>query len=181
MHRAKVLLPAVLVGVCLSVPGWAQPVVLTGPGPGTHFFISTGGGLPPLPPMIVPPLMMGLQAAHLSAEQRKQMGQIMQSNASQTAPLVEQLRSVHEQIADKLLAPGTVTAADLAPLESQATQLDGEIQQQSLNASIRIRGILTPDQVVRMAQFHKKMAALQAQMRDLMKETSPSAEPPPAP
>jgi ferredoxin-NADP reductase len=183
MHRPKVLWVIALIGVGWAWPVWGQPVVITAPGgPGNHFFISAGGGgFPPMPPMVIPPLMMGMQAAHLTADQRKQVGQIMQSNAAQTAPLVEQLHSIHEQIADKLLAPGTVTAADLAPLETQATQIDGQIQQQALNASIQIRGILSPDQVSRMAQFHKKMAALQAQMRDLMKEESPPPPPPPAP
>lgn len=170
-----------LLGVCLSLPAWAQPVVITGPGPGRHFFISTAGGFPPLPPMIIPPLLMGMRAAHLTAHQQNQVSRILRTNGSQTAPLIQQLELVHEQIANKLLAPGKVSISELAPLEDRAAQLDAQIQQRALNASVKIRAILTPEQVARMAQFHRKMAALQAQMRTLMSETSqkPTAKPTP--
>jgi len=134
-----------------------------------------------MPPMIIPPLLMGMQAAHLTADQQTQVNQILQSNHSQTAPLIQQLLSVHEQIANKLLAAGTVSASDLAPLEDQARQLDAQIQQRALNASVQIRALLTPDQVARMAQFHQKMAALQAQMKSLMSEASQQPTPEPSP
>ena len=131
-----------------------------------------------MPPPMIPPMLMMMQAAHLTADQQNQVNQIVQSNHSQTASLIQQLESVHEQIANKLLAPGTVSASDLAPLEEQAAQLDAQIQQQALNASVQIRVLLTPDQVARMAQFHEKMAILQAQMKSLMDEaSSPQAKP----
>jgi hypothetical protein len=185
MQRAWITLMVALFGVCLVSAAWAQPVVITGPGgPGDHFFISTAGGpspMPGMPPMIIPPLMMGLRAAHLSDGQRKQIGKIMQSNAARTAPLVQQLHSLHEQIADKLLAPGTVSATDLTPLETQAAKIDSQIQQQALDASLQIRAILAPDQLARMSSFHKKMAALQAQMKNIMNEASAASPPEPAP
>ncbi len=172
MRHIKSLLLIFLLTVVLSMPAWSQSMVFTAPGPGNHFFLAAGGGLPP-PPMIIPPLLMGMQAAHLSADQQKQVNQILQSNRSQTIPLIQQLEAVHGQIADKLLAPGTISASDLAPLEEQAAQLDAQIQQQALDASVQIRALLTPDQVARMAQFHRKMFALQAQMRSLMNEAAP--------
>jgi hypothetical protein len=180
MQRPRALLLIFLGATCLSVPAWAQPMVIgAGPGPGDHLFISTGGGFPPPPPMIIPPLLMGMQAAHLTAAQQKQVGQIFQSSRSQTAPLIQQLQSVHEQIANKLLAPGTISATDLAPLEDQAAKLDAQIQRQALSASVQIRSILTTDQIARMAQFHQKMSALQQQMKKLMNETpnQPVTEP----
>jgi hypothetical protein len=131
--------------------------------------------------MIIPPLLMGMNAAHLTADQQKQVNQILQSNHSETFPLIQQLQAVHEQIANKLLAPGTISASDLAPLEEQAAQLDGRIQQQALNASVQIRALLTPDQVARMAQFHQKMSALQAQMKSLMNEEVQQPAPGPTP
>jgi ferredoxin-NADP reductase len=175
MRSAKLFLVA-LMSMCFSIPAWAQQVEIRDVGPGNHFFISRGG-FPLMPPVIIPPLLMGMQAAHLTANQQTQVNRILQSNRSQTAPLIQQLQSVHEQIANKLLAAGTVSASDLGPLEDQAAQLDAQIQQQALNASLEIRGILTPDQVARMAQFHQKMAALQAQMKNLMSEVSPQPTP----
>src|SRR5438445_394920 len=167
MQRARESLLIFLVATCWSVPAWAQPMVIgAAPGPGDHFFISTGGGFPP-PPVIIPPMLMGMQAARLTADQQKQVGQILQSNRSRTALLIQQLQLMHEQIANKLLAPGTISASDLAPLEDQAARLDAQIQRQALSASVQIRSILTTDQIARMAQFHQKMSALQQQMKKL--------------
>lgn len=177
MRPSKVLTFLVPMLLGLSLPTWAQPA-MPPPGPGKpFFFVSTGGGPPP-PPPIIPPIMMGLQAAHLTADQQDQVNQILQSNHAQVEPLIQQLQSIHEQIADKLLAPGTVTASDLAPLEDQAAQLDAKIQQQALNASVKIRSLLTSDQLAQMAQFHKKMGALQSQMRSLMSQSPPEQSAP---
>jgi uncharacterized membrane protein len=181
MRHTKSLFLTALLTVAFSLPAWAQPVMIQATGPGNHFFLAAGGGFPLPPPMIIPPLLMGMQAAHLSADQQNQVNQILQSNHSQTIPLIQQLQAVHEQIANKLLAPGTISASDLAPLEEQAAQLDAQIQQQALNASVQIRALLTPDQVARMAQFHQKMSALQAQMKSLMNEAAPPPAPGPTP
>jgi len=180
MHRIRALLLIALWGTCLSIPAGAQPAITVGAAPamgnGVFFYHSTAGGFPPMPPMMIPPLLAGMQAAHLTPDQQKQVNQILQSNASQTAPLVQQLQSVHEEIAGRLLSPGAVSTNDLAPLEEQAAHLDAQIQGQALDASVQIRAILSPDQVARMAQFHQKMATLQVQMNNLMHEaTQPSA------
>ena len=72
MRGLKTLLLIALAGGCWWAPAWAQPVVTMGaaPAPGNGFFIyhSTGGGFPPMPPMIIPPLLAGMKAAapHLS-------------------------------------------------------------------------------------------------------------------
>ena len=183
MRGLKTLLLIALAGGCWWAPAWAQPVVTMGaaPAPGNGFFIyrSTGGGFPPMPPMIIPPLLAGMKAAQLTADQQNQVNQILKSNASQTAPLIQQLQSIHEQIANRLLSSGTARSEDLAPLEDQAAQLDAQIQKQALNASVQIRAILTPDQVSRMAAFRQKMAALQTQMDDLMRESIQLSDPKP--
>jgi Spy/CpxP family protein refolding chaperone len=176
-RKKSILFIIALLGLALPVRA-QQMVTVSGPGKHYMFYLSTGGGFAPPPPVIIPPLMLGLQAAHLTADQQNHVDQILQSNRAQTAPLIEQLGTVHEQIADKLLAAGKITEADLLPLENQAAQLDAQIQQQALNASVQIRAILTPEQISRMAQFHQKMAALQTQMKNLMAEASgPGPEP----
>jgi hypothetical protein len=174
MRAKSILFFGFLAFSTLTSAAWSQPVV-TGGGPGKQFavfFSTAGGGFPPPLPVIIPPLMMGLQAAHVTSDQQSKIDQIMQNNRAQTAPLIQQLEGIHEQIANKLLSSGMVTSSDLAPLENQASQLDAQIQQQSLDASVQIRSLLTNDQVSRMAQFHDKMAALQAQMKALMNEAT---------
>jgi hypothetical protein len=178
VRSISILTVAISLVVLSAASAWSQPVQIRDLGAGNHFFIEAGGGFPPV---IIPPIMMGLQAAHLTADQQNKVDQIMASNRSQIHPLIQQLHSVHEQIANKLLTAGTVTASDLAPLEDQAAKLDAQIQQQALNAAVQVRDILTPAQVTQMAQFHQKMTALQAQMRSLMSEASqqPTSEPTP--
>ncbi len=174
MRRAGLVLTCVLVTFWSSA-GWSQPMVTgAAPEPDKNFFFSTWSGFPP-PPVIVPALLIGMRAAHLSAAQQKQIGEILRSSRSRTAPWIQQLQLVHEQIANRLLAPGHLSAADLAPLEDKVVQLDGEIQREALAASIKIRGVLRDDQVARMAQFHQKMFALQQQIQKLMRETAQQA------
>ena len=66
------------------------------------------------------PLKMLLRSANLSTEQQGQVQQLMQSNRSQVQPLEKQLRALREQMANKLLGAGSVTAADFISLQDQA-------------------------------------------------------------
>ena len=86
---------------------------------------------------------------------------------------MNQLHSIHRQIADKLLSPGAVTEADLAPLATQAAQVDERIQQQWLNTALRIRGILTPEQLSKMNTFNRQMSAIRGQIEALMGGSAP--------
>ncbi|MGO9604763.1 MAG: periplasmic heavy metal sensor [Candidatus Binataceae bacterium] len=142
-----------------------------GPGPGGPMMM--GGG-----PMLPPPFMMALRAANLTDAQQSQLHQILDSSRSQTEPVMKQLHSIHEQIANRLLSADPLTASDLAPLTQQAGQLDQQMQQQSLNTALKIRGILTPEQLAKMNQFNQKMSAIHKQLDELMRGSSPAGGPP---
>jgi protein CpxP len=137
-----------------------------GPGPGMGF-----GG----PPMMImrgpggpPPFMMLLRSANLSADQQKQVRQILESDRATAHSNFEKLHSIHEQIAEKLLSPGSVTASDLAPLQQQAEKIQQQMDEQRLQTALKIRALLSADQLKKVAQTHQKMKSLFEQMSSIM-------------
>jgi Spy/CpxP family protein refolding chaperone len=121
--------------------------------------------------------MATLRAANLTADQKTKIHDAFKANWSQKEALVKQLRSIHEQIDAKLLGPGAVAASDIAPLQQQAEKVRQQIAQQNLDTVLKIRGMLTPDQLKRMNDVHQKVASLWEQMKALWQ---PSAAPSPA-
>lgn len=161
--RFKALAFALFLSAAIPVAAFAQPQ-----GPGKCGF---GGGPMPMP------MMMLLHHVNLTADQQTQVHQLMQANFNQAQPLMTQLRSIHDQIADKLLSPGTVAAADLTPLQQQASTIHQQLDQQMLTTAIQIRNILTPAQLSQAADLHTKLQSLRSQMQTLLgaDEAPPSA------
>ena len=129
-----------------------------------------GGGGGPMP------MMMLLRHVNLTADQQTQVHKIMDASFSDARPMMKQLRSIHEQIADKLMAPGTVNASDLTPLQTQESQIRQQLDQQMVAAALKIRAVLTPAQLAKAGEMHSKMKALHSQMEALMGDDGP---PPP--
>ena len=169
--RLKRWLRGVILATACIMPsfGWAQPF--------GHF--GHGGPMPM-------PMMMIVKQAHLSADQEAKARKIMEDSAAQTRPLLKQLHAIHEQIADKLLSKGSLTATDLAPLRQQENQVQQQLDQQMLNSALQVRSLLTPEQLTRVAELHTKLKALHEQMRALIGEGDnppppPGADGPPPP
>jgi Spy/CpxP family protein refolding chaperone len=112
--------------------------------------------------------MMLLRSADLTAAQRGQLRDILQAQKAQMKAVHRQFRQVHEQLAEKLLSPGTVTAAELAPLEQKALHCQQQIDHGMIDTALAIRNILTPDQLSRVSQVHQKLESLHAQIRSVM-------------
>lgn len=111
---------------------------------------------------------MLLRSAHLTAVQQTQVRQIMSSQTAASRSLMQQLRGVDDQISAKLLSPGPLTDADLAPLEQQAMSVRQHMAQGTLDASLAIRNVLTADQLHRLAEVHEKLGELRAQIESLV-------------
>ncbi|HLW71620.1 MAG TPA: periplasmic heavy metal sensor [Candidatus Binataceae bacterium] len=122
------------------------------------------------------PMMMLLRHVNLSAAQQTQVQQLMEANSTQAQPLMTQLHSIHDQIADKLLSSGSVTATDIAPLQQQASQVHQQLDQDMLATALKIRAVLTPAQLAQASELHGKFKSLRAQFQTLMGD-----EPPPPP
>jgi Spy/CpxP family protein refolding chaperone len=138
----------------------AQPVGIGGPGD-------------PMPM----PLMMLTRQANLTSDQQAKVHNIMRSNFSQAQPLLKQLRSVHDQIADKLMSTGTVSASDLAPLQAQETQIQQQLDSQMVSTALQIRGLLSPEQLTRIANLHNQLKSLRTQIDALLGTDMPMMGP----
>jgi Spy/CpxP family protein refolding chaperone len=158
---AKFLLASAL-GLLAIQPLSAQPMPGSMPGGHEgmgHMGMMHDGGSP---------FMMLLKSANLTEAQRKQVHEILKADRAQMRSVEEQFHAIHEQLADKLLSPGTVTAAELAPLEQKAYHYQQQIDQHMVDTALAIRNILTTDQINHLAQVHKQLQALHSQIQSIM-------------
>jgi periplasmic protein CpxP/Spy len=142
--------------------------------PGGEF----GGGMPGIKIL--------LKAAQLTPDQRNQVHDIMRTTHQSVKPIQEQIRQLHEQLADKLAGSGAVQLSDLTPVQQQIDGLHSQIEQLRLKAALQVRALLTPDQLARVASKHQQMKALHEQMREVMgapdgETEGPEHEGPPPP
>ena len=153
--RFSILIVTAILGSCM-ITGAAQAQMMMGPPPEGMMM----GGPPPVPP----PLMMALRAANLSDAQKTQVHDILSSSRTSSASQMEQMHSIREQIADKLLSSGTVSASDLAPLLAQESTLQQQLDTQMISTAIQIRGVLTADQLSKVAAAHEKLKQIHSQI-----------------
>jgi len=114
------------------------------------------------------PFKMLLRSANLTSDQQTQVHQLMQSQRSQVQPIEKQIRALREQLADKLLGPGTVTAADFTSLQQQLSQLQTQLADQTLKTALKIRALLSNDQLSRMSQVSTRLQSMHREMESLM-------------
>jgi periplasmic protein CpxP/Spy len=114
------------------------------------------------------PFMMLLRSANLTSAQKSQVHDILHSERQQMKSVYQQMHAIHEQIAEKLLSSGSVTPAQLAPLEQKMSKYQQEIDQSMVDTALSIRGVLTADQISRLAQVHEQLKSLHSQIQSLM-------------
>lgn len=113
----------------------------------------------------------GMEVLHglsLTGAQQGQVHAIIKHAWEQAKPLRKKMRALHEQMADQLLAEGSASAEQLAPLVQQSEQLRGQLDQIHVDTMVKIRALLTPEQVTRAADLHKKLSQLHEQERQLV-------------
>jgi len=160
----KSTIVAALLTLLAAVPGAAHDM---GGGPAT---IATGG------PMT---MMMLLHNANLTADQQNQIHTIMHNNRQQMKNLFEQLHSIDQQVAAKLLGSAAVTASDFTALEQQKSQIQQQIDQNMINTSLQIRALLTPAQLSAAAATNQQIEILHRQIEALLNPNAGNSPPPP--
>ena len=158
------LIKKFLLTLCLAT-ACAMPVAASA----RSFHHGPGGFGDPMPM----PMMMLLHHVNLTADQQTQVRQLMDADFAQAKPLRQQLHSIHDQIADKLLSPGSVATADIAPLQQQESQIHQQLDQQMLATALKIRAVLTPAQLSQAADLHGKLKSLRTQFQTLMGDEGP--------
>ena len=114
-----------------------------------------------------------LRSANLTPDQETRMHDILKARRTAARPIVQSLRQAQQDLADRLLANGTVAMADVQPQLDRINQLRGQLLQNSAQATLDIRAILTPDQVAKAADTKDKLRQLRQQTRQLLSPTEP--------
>ena len=109
-----------------------------------------------------------LQGVTLTDTQRTQIQTIHQAGWAAAKPLMQQLRATEEQITAALLASGNVNSSQLAALQSTASALHAQLDQQRLSTELQVRALLTSAQVAQAASTRAQMQSLHQQMHSLM-------------
>ena len=91
----------------------------------------------------------------------------MENAWASSKPIMDQMHSVHQQLATQFLTAGT-TAAQLEPLVRQEEQLRAQLDSKHLNVALQVRNLLTPDQLAQAATLHTKLSALHEQEHEVM-------------
>jgi Spy/CpxP family protein refolding chaperone len=110
-----------------------------------------------------------LHGLNLSDAQKAQLKEIHEATWKTMKPIMQQMRSIHEQMVNQMLAAGTVTADQLTPLVQQEEALRTQMDSAHLNEALQLRGILTSDQLAQAAATHTKLEALHEQEHAVMK------------
>jgi Spy/CpxP family protein refolding chaperone len=118
-------------------------------------------------------LWLMIRAANLTPEQQARVHAILSAHRATARPLIEQLRQAQQELGGKLLAPGPVQAADLQPQLQRIGQLRDQLAQDSASAALEVRGVLTPEQLARVAQTKERLRQLREEMRQLMQPARP--------
>lgn len=149
------ILGAVTAGLLLATT-WSGVAAAHPPGGGPHG-PGRGGSLLGL-----------LRGVGLTEDQQAQVRQILASQRPQLQSLRGQLRTAHEALRARLLAPEPLTPADLAPYTQSVEQLRGQMAQQQLQAWLEVRAVLTPEQLARAGQIRQRLGELRSEARGLL-------------
>jgi Spy/CpxP family protein refolding chaperone len=117
--------------------------------------------------MALPMLLRGVE---LTADQKTQVRDIMANHRASFRELLGQLRSVQNEIENKILSPDNVEAADLTAQIQQLSQLHSQLADENLKVTLEIRKLLTPEQLAQAAQHKEQMQARWAEMRERFRQ-----------
>ena len=159
MKRTYGIIAAVFGLGLMATVAFAQDVMkVRGFGPPPMMWMGDGPG------MMLPMLLRGLD---LTDEQEAQIKTIMSNNRGKLRPLFQQLRTLHEEVANKLLTTGDISRDDLAPQLQQMEQIRGQLMEEGLTLMLDVRKVLTAEQLTKAAQLKERMQALHQEMRGL--------------
>jgi Spy/CpxP family protein refolding chaperone len=121
-----------------------------------------------------------LLIAQMTPDQRAQVRQILRADRDEMRTIVKALHDAHEELADKSLGAGALTAADLAPQTQKIAALHQQLLDHGVQVMLKIRAIATPDQIAKAQVAKQKLDALRDEMRTLLGEPSDSPGPEPS-
>jgi Spy/CpxP family protein refolding chaperone len=117
-----------------------------------------------------------LRALNLTDDQKAQVKQVMANHRDTLHQLYTQMRTAHDDMSNQLVSSAALQESDLSPQVQQISSLRSQIAAEILKMTLEIRGVLTPDQLARAAQFRQQMQSMRSQMRSLWQQQRPQAQ-----
>lgn len=111
-----------------------------------------------------------LQAVGVTDEQQEQIQEIIDAQRESSRTIRSQYRKIRAEMSNKLFAPGEVTADSFAEQVKQLNTLGDQLVQQRIAVALKIRGLLTPDQLAKAAELRVRLKELRGEMRSLYGE-----------
>ena len=155
---------AIIAALLLAASSNAPSAGAQGPAPGKPSKSPWGDGLV---------LGIPLGAMNLTPEQDRRVSEALSAYRAESAVLIRQLRQAQSALADKLLAPGQLDASDLQPELQQITRHRTQLLEQSAQAMVDVRNVLTPQQIAAGAQVRARLGQLRSEMRQLLEPRKP--------
>jgi Spy/CpxP family protein refolding chaperone len=108
-----------------------------------------------------------LRGAMLSETQVAQIRELRKTQWAEDKQLQAKLKTLWEQLDEKLTAGGPADTAELTALEDECEELQAESNRGKFKIMLQVRALLTAEQLRRVAQTHQKERSLNAQLRGL--------------
>ncbi len=166
MIRPWIAAGALLLAVTGS-PALAQAPGAPGEGPGRGSAMWRGGE------RADGELWLMIRAAGLSPDQQAKVRTILGAHRTAMRPVITQLRQSQQELGAKLLAPGQVQVSDLQPQLTRISQLRDQLAQDSAQAALEVRAVLTSEQLAKVSQTKERLRQLREEMRQLMQPGAP--------
>jgi Spy/CpxP family protein refolding chaperone len=142
---------------------------------GGRFFARGGGGGGPHGGG--PGMPLRLVMAQLTQAQRQQVRQILIADRGTMHDTLKQLHDAHEALADKMLAPGPLTQADVDPLVQKIGALHQQLLQHGTQVMLQVRAVATPEQLANAAAAKQKIDQLRTELGTLLGHPSDDSTP----
>jgi Spy/CpxP family protein refolding chaperone len=117
-----------------------------------------------------------LHGLNLTDAQKAQIKEIHKANWASMKTLMTQEHALREQEINQLLTAGNVTAEQMSSIVAQEEAVRNQIDAARMDSIIKMRNVLTADQLAKAATLHTQMEQIHAQEHSLMEsehETPP--------
>lgn len=143
------------------------------------------GEMPPPPPHFphhpgmfgpeVGPIGMIFQGVQLTKDQKTKIHDILTAARKEEKTSRDSMKVIHDQMADKLLSPGKVTAETLQPILDKQDALEKTVKANYIKTILALRDVLTPEQLAKAKVRYTKIKSIKEQMKELREMDAPAA------
>ncbi len=167
MKRCFRSIPAAL--LFLAPAAFAQDHM--GPPPGGHGGHGDHGG-----PGETGHYLMLLHNLNLTGAQQDSVRGLIEAQHTQASSLLDELRTRHDTLNARLYTTGSAPSlGELTTETSQLAQIHAQVDLSELQTLIKIRALLTSDQLSQLSTLHTQLESLRQQTDALLKPSATSA------